>query len=101
MSKKNKFKPSFRYNKGLKSKGHPTYVYGESGNEYKYLGITHSSKSGHKKNYELSKNPNPNDTRKAYVRKQAQKDKKSLFESPLKGWSFSSKDKQNLKKYMK
>ena len=40
-------------------------VYGESGNEFKYLGITHSSKSGHKKNYELIKNPNPKDARKA------------------------------------
>lgn len=101
MGKRKKFKPGFRQNNSSKSKGHPTYVYGESGTEYKYLGITHSAKSGHKKNYELLKNPNPKDPRKAYVRKQAQKDKKSFFGRLLKGWRFSEKDYENTKKYMK
>ena len=101
MAKRKQFKPGFRHNNSPKSKGHPTYVYGESGNEYKYLGITHSSKSGHKKNYELLNNPNPNDTRKAYVRKQAQKDKKHFFGKLLQSGSFSEKDSKNIKKYMK
>ena len=101
MAKKKRFRSGFRINFGSKSRGHPTYVYGESGNEYKYIGITHSAKSGHKKNYELSKNPHPKDTRKAYVRKQSQKDKKSLFGQLLEGWKFDKKDYKNVKKYMK
>jgi len=90
-------KSEFRKNYG-KGKGHPAYIYAKIGNDYKYLGLTHSDITKGVKNIKLDKNPNPLDKRSAYVRPKAEKEKTRNFGKKLKGWKFTKEDKQKINK---
>lgn len=61
-TKKNEFRKN-------KASGHPAYIYAKVGNDYKFIGITHSSITDGVKNIKLDKNPDPKDKRKANARK--------------------------------
>lgn len=91
----------FRINNSKKSNGHPAYVFGEKGDSYIYIGLTHSPKTYKVKNYKLSRNPNPKDSKDSYVRPFATLDKKSKFSKPKKTWSLSKKDKKLMNKIKK
>lgn len=97
-NKKETKKNEFRRNKNTK---HPTYVYAKTGNEYKFLGVTHAEVTQGIRNIKLEKNPNPKDKTTAYVRPKTQKDKVSRFEKKEKGWKLSKKDKDKIKPYLK
>lgn len=92
--KKNEFRRS-------KVSQHPTYIYARVGDEFKYIGLTHSSITGDTKNIKLDKNPNPADKRPAYFRPNAERDRVNKFKKPEKGWRFSKKDREKVKKYEK
>lgn len=78
--------------------GHPSYIYAKKGNSYEYIGITHSNITKGVKNIKLELNPNPNDTKVAYVKPKTEKASKKSFGNPLKKWFFrTDKDKNQAK----
>ena len=88
----------FRTNNSRKARGHPTYIYKKVGDDYYFIGITHSDVTQGAKNIKLDKNPNPNDKRDSYFRHFASKDKTSKFGKKKKGWRLSFKDRLKAKK---
>ena len=103
-----KFKPKneFRYNLSYTSNGHPEYIFGETNaGKYKSLPITHKP-SSHSKYYPLTKNPDPSDDRKAYLRHNVRTASPKYYsKEPLEGWTFSKVDKaivrHRIKEYKK
>lgn len=89
-------KNEFRKNNSKKTAGHPTYIYAQIGNEFKFIGITHSDITDSVKNIELQKNPEPKNKSKAYVRPNPEKAHKASFGTKLKGWCFSQEDKKTI-----
>lgn len=75
MSKK-KFNPHFRYNYAI---GHPSFIYDEFNDEYKYIGLTHSPTTYGRNNIKLRGNPNPSDPRASYMRPFSTHQKKRKF----------------------
>ncbi|MBR2322973.1 MAG: hypothetical protein IKA54_05220 [Clostridia bacterium] len=92
------FRKGFRKLDNKEVQGHPTYIYAKVGNEYKYLGLTHSNITNNVKNIKLEKNPNPKDSRTSYVRPNAGKANRSEFGKQLNGWHFSEQDKKKVNK---
>ena len=101
MSKNKQKRNEFRKNNSKDGRGHPSYIYARQGDDYFYLGLTHSPITKGVKNIELEKNPDPKDKRQAYVRPKAEKKNKSSFGKKLIGWFFSDNDKEKIKKYKK
>ncbi len=91
-------KNEFRKNK---DSGHPNYIYAKVGNEYKFIGLTHSPITNNIKNIRLEKNPNPKDNRTAYFKPKAERGKVNRFNKKQIGWYFSKRDKQLIDKYKK
>ena len=84
----------FRYNNQT---GHPNYIFEEAGKRYKALGITHEEETFNKKNMPLKKNPQKNNTSKAYIRNGIISESKKSFGRKLKDYEFSKEDKANVK----
>ena len=101
MSKKKQKRNEFRVKNTKDGKGHPTYVYARTGDEYSFLGITHAEITKGVRNIPLERNPNPKENKKAYIRPNADKSHRSSFGKKLKGWSFSDNDKKKIDKYKK
>lgn len=97
-NKKEIKKDEFRKNK---QSGHPAYIYARVGNDYKFIGITHSALTDGVKNIKLEKNPNPKDKKTAYARPKADKSKTNNFKEKETGWKLSKKDKSKLDKIKK
>ncbi|MBQ2740735.1 MAG: hypothetical protein IJF39_03840 [Clostridia bacterium] len=94
---KKEFKPKneFRYN--TKSK-HKEFIFGEVGEKYKAVGITHSPKTFEKKNMPLKVNPQKGKTEQAYVRNGiVSAPKKNYGKRILKNHQFSTEDYPNVK----
>lgn len=91
-------KNEFRKNKDTR---HPAYIYAKVGNEYKFIGLTHSPITNNVKNIKLEKNPNPVDKSTAYFRPKSERAKVNKFKNKEKGWSFSNTDKEKIKRYKK
>lgn len=99
--RKTKFENHFRKNYN-KTKGHPTYVFGEDQTNYHYVGLTHASKTRGENNVKLKHNPNPSDSKVSYIRPFSDKDKKKNFHNkPLKGWKVHKSDKRKVRKSIK
>lgn len=99
MSKKShskKFVPKneFRYNS---AKGHKQYVFGQAGDKYKSLGLTHEQKTFGRKNMPLVKNPQKGKTERAYIRNGIVSDKTKYYGKPLSNYEFDPADKANVK----
>lgn len=94
-------KNEFRKNNLGKGAGHPTYIYAQEGNTYKFIGITHAPITDNIKNIPLEQNPEPKNKSKAFVRPTPQKAHKASFGSKLKGWMFSKNDKEKMEEIKK
>lgn len=93
---KKQIKPHFRTNK---INGHPSYIYAEKGDDYKYIGITHSKKTHGLKNIPLKYNPNSKDSRQSYMRPFSTHDKKGNFKKKrLKGYRIHKADKKKVRR---
>lgn len=99
------FKPddwSIRENKarkrGNQDKGsHPALAVGKNGKRIANLGISHNAKRGHHKNVPLSRNPNPKDKKKAYIRDDLQFDDEKHLKQLLAGYrKLTPKDQQKV-----
>lgn len=84
-------------NKKVDKYGHPTYVYAKIGDDYKYIGITHSPITKGVRNIKLEVNPDPKDKSSSYVRPKPEKADRSKFGKRLDKWRFSDKDKAKIK----
>lgn len=91
-------KNEFRKNKDTR---HPAYIYAKVGNDYKFIGLTHSPITDNVKNIKLEKNPNPADKRIAYFRPKSERAKVNKFKKKENGWSFSKKDKEKINYFKK
>lgn len=91
----------FRKNNSSKGLGHPAYIYERVGNNFKFIGITHSPITHGVRNIKLDKNPNPVDDSAAYFRPNSDKAKINKFGKKLPGWGLSSQDKKKINKYKK
>lgn len=97
-NKKEIKKDEFRRNKKTQ---HPAYIYAKVGNEYKYIGITHSQITDGMTNIKLDKNPNPFDKKTAFARPKAEKSKTNDFKAKEKDWKLSKSDKRKISKLKK
>lgn len=84
-----------------KDSRHPAYIYAKVGNDYKFIGLTHSPITDNVKNIKLEKNPNPKDETTAYFRPKAERAKVNRFKKKENGWFFSKKDKEKISRYKK
>ncbi len=89
-------KNEFRKNNSRRTAGHPTYIYAQEGDDYKFIGITHSPITDDMENIPLDKNPEPGNNSQAYIRPTPQKEHRSSFGAKLKGWFFSPSDKEKV-----
>ena len=85
----------FRKNK---KGGHPAYIYAKKGNDYKFIGITHSKITNGTQNIKLERNPNPKDKRTAYARNKTEMGKTNNFKAKEKDWKLSKVDKEKINK---
>lgn len=91
-------KNAFRKNKDTR---HPAYIYAKIGNDYKFIGLTHSPITDNVKNIKLEKNPSPSDKRTAYFRTKSEHAKANRFKKKENGWFFSKNDKEKINHYKK
>lgn len=96
--KKEISKSEFRKNKDTR---HPAYIYARIGNEFKFIGLTHSPITDNVKNIKLEKNPNPNDSSVAYFRPKSEIAHVNRFKKKESNWSFSKNDKFKINKFKK
>ena len=94
-------KPHFRFHyrkhkTKSDNKNHYSLIVGSNDKEYAYNSLTHSSKSGHKKNKELSLNPNKKDKCKAYLRRELNSDKKRNFSEEITKMNLDPKDEKEI-----
>lgn len=94
---KKRFQPHFRKFRNAKLTGHPQYVYDEKGRKYKIIGITSSAKTNGVENIPLNKNPEPKNTKQAYLRPKPDVVDKGVENVRLKGWKFTGKDKEKVR----
>lgn len=87
-------KNEFRFNH---AQGHINYIFGESGEKYKSVGLTHQSETFGKKNMPLKKNPEKGNNSQAYIRNGIISDKKKYYGKPEKKYQFDDEDKKNVK----
>ena len=94
---------TFRKKKGVK---HPVLIVGANRTKFKSMGLTHSSgnykknKKGKRNNFRLKVNPNPNDKRDSYLRKQVIEDFKFKFSKAFNNYHLSNEDIDELKKFL-
>lgn len=96
MGKSKRFQSHFRKSYSGKFTGHPQYIYGEEGKNYKTVGLTTSPVTNGVKNIKLDKNPEPGNNKTSYIRPKPDKASKGSFKERLKGWAFSKSDKQKV-----
>lgn len=95
----------FYYNRkliGNEKKPHPRFIVDEYSDEYINMVLSHGDKNNtnNNKNYiSLEKNPNPHDSRKAYMKKQLRYDKKTTFYKKAKGYKMSDEDIEKVERY--
>lgn len=92
-------KPHFRTHK---KNGHPSYIYAENNDEYKYIGITHADKTYGQYNKKLKYNPNVQDPKLSHARPFSTHDKKNNFKkSKLSGYRIHNADKKTIARVKK
>ena len=62
-----------------KAEKHPQVIVGANRTSFDSVTLTHGSKSGHRNNLKLKSNPDPSDSRTAYIKKRIIRDFKFRF----------------------
>lgn len=74
---------------------HPHYILGETKNTYTSIGITHSRKNGKHYNHKLENNPNQNDRRTSYMKKNIETTNKRFYTAySYKNYQLSKEDEK-------
>ena len=88
-------KAEFRFNHKT---GHMNYVFGETEEDYKSVGLTSKETTFGKKNMPLEKNPKKGDSGKSYIRNGIISDRKGSYSEKIaKNYEFSEEDKPKVK----
>ena len=103
---KDKWNRSHEFKKKKSSRrevGHPVYVYGKRGRNYKYLTFTHKPEEGKENDYEkLKHNIDPNEKdRDTYVKKKYDVSVSRKFDPPDKKYRIHGEDVPTIKRYKK
>ena len=85
------------FRKNVKS-GHPSYIYEKQGKKIRHFGITHAERTRGENNVKLDKNPDPQDSKTAYVRPTSKTDDRVWFSKILFGWELTAEDKRKIEK---
>lgn len=97
-------KNEFRKSTSIKTGYHPQYIFGETATRYKSLGLTQHPDSKHRY-YLLTKNPEPGNKEKSFLKLEVHSLQKKYYGEPLKGWGFDKKDmpvvRHQIKEYKK
>ena len=97
-----KFKPIRPFFKMHRKNGHPSYIYAENEEEYKYIGITHASTTHGLENKRLRYNPNSLDSKPSHARSFSTHDLKDNFrKSVKKGFKLHKADKGTIRRIKK
>lgn len=83
-----------------KHERHPQLTVDADRTTFTSMSITHSKKKGKKNNLPLKHNPNPEDKRPAYLRKQVVKDFKFRFSKAFKNYQISDEDAVMIMNYL-
>ncbi len=84
-----------------KKSGHPAYIYAQIGDDFMFLGITHSPITRGIKNIKLDENPNINDDSVAYIKNNPQRDRQNQFDKEKLPFKLSEQDKKKVDKIIK
>ena len=101
-----KKKNEFRYHstrvktkrRSIRLKDHPTYVFMQEEDKFKYVQITHSKKIKKKSVVKLRRNPNPDDDRDSFYIKEIFTDIVTHFGKKRDGWKIDKKDERDIRK---
>lgn len=77
-------------------KGHVHYVCGKKGGNLQSVGVTHGKRTKGVNNLRLKKNPNPADSKPAYVRPKLTEKKAAEYGKRLNGLGLSKEDKKTV-----
>lgn len=81
--------------------GHPVYVYGSSGKNYKYLVFTHTPKNDDFVELKHNIDPFEDGVKKSYVKKDFEVSDKSSLRDPDKKYRIHSDDMNTIKRLKK
>lgn len=83
----------FRYNNSKRAAGHPHYIFGEKDGFYYSLGLTTHPHPEYP-TFSLSKNPDPNSTKKSHVQRNVFVDPCRFYKAKpkFKYWRFDNND---------
>ena len=90
----------YKRKQGKKNVRHPKLIVESKKDEYGFMGLTSSNKTGHHKNYKLIKNPQKNNNKTSYLRKSIEYDKKKMFSDILDEYNLSKEDKKYVINYV-
>lgn len=84
-----------------KKSGHPAYIFEKVGDDFRFLGITHSKIDINTTNIELEHNPDPEDSKTAYIKRKPAQDKQNRFGKKYQNWELHPDDKTKVNKIIK
>lgn len=87
-------KSEFRKLHTKEEQGHVQYIIKRVGKNFESLGITHGKRTRGISNIPLEKNPNPHDTKKAYIRPKVIQREAKKYGKKLEDHKFSPSDKE-------
>lgn len=81
--------------KNKDSNGHPNYIYRKVGNNFEYIGMTHSSITRGVKNIKLDTNPDKTDDKPSYFKPRPERASTKTFKNHVeKGMRLSESDRK-------
>lgn len=90
----------FRQNHSPSARGHYDYVFGETSNYYKSIGLTTNENDKYPK-YRLTKNPDPMSTDESYLRLKTRSTLKRYMPKIEIDWQFDEKDMPIVRRIIK
>lgn len=87
--------------KNKDSEGHPNYIFRKVGNNFEYIGMTHSPITRGIKNIRLDKNPNPYDPEPSYLKPTPERASKNDFKKHTEKMRFVKSDLQKVEEIKK
>lgn len=90
------FNRHFRKFHSKETTGHPSYIYGEDGKDYKIVKLTTSPTTNNISNIPLDKNPEPGNEKQSYIQPNPGRINKGIRNEKLNGWKFTNEDKKKV-----
>lgn len=101
MSKKKKPFKSYLTFRKKRNEVHPQLIVGADRYRFDSMQLTHSSTNSRRNNFVLYDNPDPNDTKPSYLRKDIKNDYKFNYSKAFRNYNLSSRDYNRVDNYLK